>query len=83
MSMQRILWLIFPVVLIAMGLWLIAVRTSPSKIPVGIILMLCILGCVRQVFLFWTKGQKVHASIAFAAAVIGILAGLISFFHFI
>ena len=69
MNAQRPVWLILPVVLTAMSFWLIAVRTSASRQSLGIVIVLCILGCVRQAFHFWTKGQKAYATVMEAMAV--------------
>ena len=82
MNARPVVWLIFPVVLTAMSVWLIVVRATAPRLGLRIFITLCILGCVRQAFLLWTKGQKGYASFAFAAAVISMLAGLVSFFHF-
>jgi len=81
MSAQR-LWLILPVVLTAMSLWLIAVGTPGSRLPLGIIVVLCIVGCVRQGFVFWGKRQKAYAFITFAGAVIALVAWLVSLLRF-
>jgi len=78
---QRLVWLIFPVVLTVMSLWVLVTGAGTSRLQLGIIMALCIVGCVRQGFLLWTKGQTAYGSIAFAAAVIGIAAGAILFFH--
>jgi hypothetical protein len=79
---QRFIWLILPVALIAMSVWAIVTGVGTYRFPLGIILGLCIVACVRQGFLLWTNGQTAYASVAFAGAVIGLAApGAISFFH--
>ena len=78
---QRFVWLILPAALIAMSVWAIVTGVHTGRLPLGIILALCIVACVRQGFLLWTNGQTAYASIAFAGAVIGLAAGAISFFH--
>jgi len=82
MSAQRAVWLILPVVLTAMSLWLIAVGTPASRLPLGTIVVLCIVGCVRQAFLFWGKGQKAYAYVTFAGAIISLVALLVTSFRF-
>jgi heme/copper-type cytochrome/quinol oxidase subunit 4 len=82
MSAQRVVWLILPVVLTAMSLWLIAFRTPASRVPLGIIVVLCIVGCVRQAFLFRGKGQKAYAFVTFAGAIIALVALLVSSLRF-
>ena len=75
---RRLVWLILPVVLTAMGLWLIAVRTPGSRLPLGIIVVLCIVGAVRQAFLLWGKEQKAYVFVTFAGVVIALVALLVS-----
>ncbi len=74
---RRLIWLILPVVLTAMGLWLIAVGTPGSRLPLGIIVVLCIVGAVRQAFLLWGKEQKAYAFVTFAGVVIALVALLV------
>jgi len=75
---RRLIWLLLPVVLTAMGLWLIAVGTPGSRLPLGIIVVLCIVGAVRQAFLLWGKEQKAYAFVTFAGVVIALVALLVS-----
>ena len=82
MSAQRLVWLILPVVLTAMSLWLIAVRTPASRLSLGIIVVLCIVGAVRQIFLFWGKEQKAYAFVTFAGVIIALVALLVSSLRF-
>jgi heme/copper-type cytochrome/quinol oxidase subunit 4 len=78
---QSLVWLIFPVALTLTSLWVVVTGARTSRLQLGIIIALCILGCVRQGFVLWTKGQTAYGSVAFAAAVIGIAAGAILVFH--
>jgi len=82
MRAQRLVWLILPVVLTAMSVWLIAVRTPASRLPLGIIVVLCIVGAVRQAFLFWGKEQKAYAFVTFAGVIIALVALLVSSLRF-
>jgi len=63
---RRLVWLIFPCVLIAMSGWLLA-GPGGARLPIAIVLALSILACVRQVMLFWRKGQTTYAAITVAA----------------
>jgi heme/copper-type cytochrome/quinol oxidase subunit 4 len=76
---QRLVWLIFPVVLTVMSVWVVVTGVGTSRMQLGIILALCILGCVRQGLILWTKGQTAYGSVAFAAAIIGIAVGGVIF----
>jgi uncharacterized membrane protein (DUF373 family) len=62
-----------------MGVWLIAVRTPGSRLPLGIIVVLCIVGAVRQAFLLFGKKQKAYAFVTFAGVVIALVALLVSY----
>lgn len=73
---MRMLWLVFPIVLIAASVWL-AVGSGTGRIPLVIVLALSILGCVRQLSLFWRKGQTTYASITLAAILVAIVATVI------
>lgn len=75
---MRVLWLAFPIVLIAASLWLMA-GSGSTRIPLVIVVALSILGCVRQVQLLWRKGQTTYASVTLAAILVGIAAALIVF----
>jgi heme/copper-type cytochrome/quinol oxidase subunit 4 len=78
----RLVWLIFPVVLTVMSLWLLVTAVATSRVQLSIIMALCILACLRQGLVLWAKGQTAYGSVAFASAVIGIAAGAILLFHF-
>jgi hypothetical protein len=79
---QRLVWLIFPGALIVMSLWVVVTGASASRLQLGIIIVLCTLGCVRQGFLLWTKGQTAYGFLAFVAAIISIATGaMLLFFH--
>ena len=73
---MRMLWLAFPVALTAASVWLL-VGPGGARLPLVIVLALSILGCVRQAALLWRKGQTTYASIALAAILISIAAGVI------
>ena len=75
---MRVVWLAFPIVLIAASLWLMA-GSGSTRIPLVIVVALSILGCVRQVQLLWRKGQTTYASVTLAAILVGIAATLIVF----
>jgi hypothetical protein len=73
---RRLVWLIFPCVLIAMSAWLL-VGSAGARLPIAIVLALSILACLRQVSLFWKKGQTTYVSITVAAILIALAATLI------
>jgi hypothetical protein len=73
---QRLVWLIFPCALIAMSGWLLAGRGG-ARLPIAIVLALSVLACLRQVSLFWRKGQTTYASITVAAILIAVAVTLI------
>jgi len=75
---MRVLWLAFPIALIAASVWLLA-GSGSTRVPLAIIVVLSIVGCVRQASLLWRKGQTTHASITLAAILVGIAAALIVF----
>jgi hypothetical protein len=75
---QRLIWLIFPLLLIVMSVWLV-IGPGAARLPVAIVLALSILGCVRQASRFWREGQTTYASITLAAILITITVTLIVF----
>ena len=81
MQPKRLIWLIFPTVLIVISLWVVITRASVSRLQLGIMMVLCVLGCLRQGFLLWTKGQTGYALLAFAAMIVGMAAVAVLFFN--
>jgi hypothetical protein len=75
---QRLMWLIFPFLMIAASVWLV-VRPSAARAPIAIVSVLSIVACVRQVSLFWRKGQTTYASIVLAAILITVAVTLVVF----
>jgi heme/copper-type cytochrome/quinol oxidase subunit 4 len=78
MKTRIITWLIFPIALTLMSLWLIIAGAHDYRLKVGIILSLCLLAFVRQAFLLQAKGEKIHALLAFATVVICIVVVIVS-----
>lgn len=68
MNSTRLVWLIFPVALVMLSLTVFITGANTSKLLLGIIMLLCVLACVRQGFLFRTKGQTLYEFVAFTAA---------------
>jgi len=72
-------WLILPMVLTAMSVWLIAAGTPGARLPLGLIVVLCVVGAVRQAYMFWGNERKASAFVTFAGIVIALIALLVSF----
>lgn len=80
MQPKRLVWLVFPTVLIVISIWVIITGATTSRLQLGIIMVLCLLGCLRQGFILWTKGQTAYALLAFAAMILGLTAGALLYF---
>ena len=78
----RLVWLLLPLALVVMSVWLIRAGTTAPKGLVVIVMALCLVGCVRQAFIFLTNKRVAYAAVLFAAAVVAIVAVIASFLRF-
>jgi len=62
-----------------MSVWLIRAGAAAPRGLVVIVVALCFLGCLRQAFIFLTNKRLAYAAVAFTAAVVGIVAVIVSF----
>jgi hypothetical protein len=64
-----------------MSVWLIRTGARAPRGMVVVVVALCLLACLRQAFIFLRGKRLAYAAVAFTAAVVGIVAVIVSFLH--
>lgn len=74
---SRFLWLAFPFALMVVSVWIVLRGAGASMAPLAILVALCIVGSMRQGWVLRSQGKTTQATVAFAAAIIGLAAAAI------
>lgn len=73
MSRTRWVWLIYPLVLSVLSLYMLVDRMAPGRAVLFAILVLLMALCVRQALQLWSAGARWSAVLSLFGAMVGVI----------